>query len=195
MLTDEQVVARVQAQMAARDKVLDALGDLVTIELPDALVQREMEQRLHDLGHRLEAQGVTVEQYLAATGQEERAFVEQLRAAAERGVRADLGLRAVVAREGIDASDEELDREIARMAERMEEKPTKLRRDLERRGILEAVRSDIANGKALRFLVDHAEIVDEAGNPIDLSLPDESQEASLNQSPAEPPETPEEPNA
>ena len=47
-----------------------------------------------------------------------------------------------------------------------------MRRDLERRGILEAVRSDIARGKALRFLVDHAEVVDEAGNPLDLRLPE-----------------------
>jgi trigger factor len=167
-----ELVNTVQAQMAARDKVLDAAAARVTIDLSDALVQREMEQRLHDIAHRLEAQGVTIQQYLEASGLEEQAFVQQVRAAAEQGVRADLALRAVAAQEGIVATDEELDEEIARLAERMEEKPKKVRRDLERRGILEAVRSDIARGKALRFLVDHAEVVDEAGNSLELKVPE-----------------------
>lgn len=167
-----ELVNKVQAQMAARDKVLDAAAELVTIDLPDALVQQEMEQRLSDIARRLEAQGATLQQYLAATGAEEQEFVQQLRSSAERGVRADLALRAVGAQEAIEASDEELDEEVERIAERLEEKPAKVRRDLERRGILEAVRSDIARGKALRFLVDHAEVVDEAGNPLDLQVPE-----------------------
>jgi trigger factor len=167
-----ELVNRVQAQMAARDKVLDAASELVTIDLPDALVQQEMEQRLHDIAHRLEAQGATLQQYLAATGVEEQEFVQQLRGSAERGVRADLALRAIGTQQAIEATDEELDQEIERIAERLEEKPAKVRRDLERRGILEAVRSDIARGKALRFLVDHAEVVDEAGNSLDLQVPE-----------------------
>ncbi len=140
-----------------------------------------MERRLHDLAHRLEAQGVTIQQYLEATGRRSRRSSQQVREAAERGVRADLALRAVGAQEGIVATDEELDAEVERLAERLEEKPAKVRRDLERRGILEAVRSDIARGKALRFLVDHAEVVDEAGNPLDLTVPEEEPAVSDQQ--------------
>lgn len=173
-----ELVAKMQAQMAVRDKVLDAVSELVELDLPDALVQREMEQRLHDLAHRLETQGANISQYLAATGQEEQAFVAEVRTAAERAVRADLALRAVVAQEGIVATDAELDHEIERLAERLEEKPAKVRRDLDQRGVLEAVRSDIARGKALQHLVDHAAVVDEAGNTLDLSLPEEPPEVS-----------------
>jgi trigger factor len=179
-----ELVSTVQAQAAARDKVLDAAAELVTIDLSDALVQREMEQRLHDIAHRLEAQGVTIQQYLQATGTDEQAFVQQVREAAERGVRADLALRAVGAQEGIVATDEELDEEVERLAERLEEKPNKVRRDLERRGILEAVRSDIARGKTLRYLVDHAEVVDESGSPLDLKVP-EGEPAVSDQQPSE----------
>ncbi len=171
-----ELVNTMQAQMAARDKVLDAASELVTIDLSDALVQQEMEQRLHDIAHRLEAQGVTIPQYLEATGMDQQELVQQVRVAAERGVRADLALRAVAVQENIVATDDELDAEIARLAERLEEKPNKVRRDLERRGILEAVRSDIAKGKALRHLVDHAGVVDEAGNPVELNPPDEPSE-------------------
>ena len=48
-----------------------------------------------------------------------------------------------------------------------------MRRDLERRGALETVRSDIARGKALEFLIEHATVVDEEGNVIDIALPEE----------------------
>jgi trigger factor len=175
--------------MAVRDKVLDAVAELVAIELPDALVQQEMERRLHDLMHRLEAQGGSIEQYLAATGQEQQAFVDEVRASSERAVRADLALRAVVAQEAIEATEEELDQELERLAERLEEKPAKVRKDLDRRGVLDAVRSDIARGKALRRLVDNANVVDESGNTLDLTLPESSE------LPADAPSEPEEASA
>jgi trigger factor len=168
------MVATVQAQLLVRDRVLETVAGLVDVPIPDALVERETERRLHDLVHRLEHQGATVPQYLAATGQDQAAFVAGVRAGATDAVRADLALRAVVTREHIVATDEEVDAEVERLADRMEEKPAKLRRDLERRGILEAVRSDIARGKALQHLVDHATVVDESGNPVDLTLPDGS---------------------
>ena len=87
-------------------------------------------------------------------------------------VRADLALRAVVNQEHIEATDDDVDREVDRLAERLGAKPAKVRRDLERGGMFEAVRSDIARGKALQLLVDHADVVDESGNPVDLTLPE-----------------------
>jgi hypothetical protein len=53
----------------------------------------------------------------------------------------------------------------------MGQKVDRVRRDLEKQGALEAVRSDIARGKALQFLVDHSTVVDENGEVLDLSLP------------------------
>ena len=94
-----------------------------------------------------------------------------MRAGATEAVRADLALRAVIAQEEIAATDEEVDAEVERIAQQMDEKPAKVRKDLERRGVIEAVRSDIARGKALAFLIDHAEVVDDDGNTVDLSLP------------------------
>jgi trigger factor len=166
-----ELYAKVQAQLEARDKVLEASSDLVMIEAPEPLVAKEMERRLHDLQHRLEPQGVNITQYLAATGQDQEGFIAGLREGCAKAVKADLALRAVVAQEGIEATDAEVDAEIERLAERFEEKPAKVRRDLEQRGALEAVRSDLARGKAVEYLVDHATVVDESGNTVDLALP------------------------
>jgi len=162
---------RLQAQMALRDRVLDELAGLVDVEAPEPLVGRELESRLHDLMHRVEGQGLTIPQWLAATGQDQSEFVEQMRQGAARAVLADLALRAIVTQEGIEATDAELDEEITRLAERAGEKPQKVRRDLDRRGLLEAVRSDIARGKALQLVVDAAVALDSTGAEIDVSIP------------------------
>jgi trigger factor len=172
-----------------REKIFEAAAALVPEDAPETLVNAEMERRLHDLAHRLDAQGIrmTIPQYLAATGQDQQEFVDNVREGATEAVRADLALRAVIAQEEISATDDEVEAEIERIAEQVKEKPAKVRKDLERRGAIEAVRSDIARGKALAFLMDHAEVVDTDGEPVDLSLPqppDSKLEASDGAAPA-----------
>ena len=171
-----ELMQKLQAQMALRDKVLEAAADLVPIAAPDALVDSETRRRVEDLAHRLSHQNASLEQYLAATGQEPQAFIDEVKVGAARAVLADLALRAVITQEEIEASDEELTAEIERLAERLEQKPDRVRRDLEKRGALEAVRSDVARGKALEFLVERAIVVDEAGNEVDLTMPEAPEE-------------------
>ncbi len=108
-----------------------------------------------------------------------------MRDGSTRAVKADLALRAVVAREGIEASDDEVDAEITTIAGQMGQKPDKVRRDLDRRGALEALRSEITRGKALQFLIDHATAVDEEGRPLDLTLPDAASDSETTDLTAE----------
>src|SRR5258708_4284174 len=150
-----ETMQRLQAQMGLRDKVLEAAADLVPIEAPPTLVDAETRRRVGDLAHRLSHPGASLAQYLEITGQDPQAFIDEIKVGAARAVLADLALRAVVAQEAVTASDEEVDAEVQQLAERTEQKPAKVRRELERSGALEAVRSDVARGKALAFLVDH----------------------------------------
>jgi trigger factor len=168
-----EMMQRLQARMATRDKVLEAVADLVPIPAPEVLVDDETRRRVEDLAHRLSHQNATLEGYLQATGQEPQAFIDEVREGAAKAVLSDLALRAVVTQEQIEASDAEVDAEVERLAERLEQKVEKVRRDLERRGVLETVRSDVARGKALEFLIEHSTVVDEAGNVIDITIPDE----------------------
>jgi trigger factor len=163
-------VKRLQAAMALRNQTVDALVELVPDDPPEPLVDQELERRAHDLSHRLEAQGATIPQYLEAIGQTEDQLVSELRQGAASAVKADLALRAVAEAEDIDATDEDVDAEIARMAERFGQKPAQLRRQLESTEQMPAVRSDIRKSKALEWLVDHVEIVDDGGRPIDRAL-------------------------
>jgi trigger factor len=163
------MVRRVQAQLGLRDEALKALVDLIDDELPDALVGQEAERRIHDLAHRLEGQGATIPQYLEATGTTRDELLEGLKAEAVQSVKADLALRAVAEAEGIEVTDEDIDAEIERLAQRFEQKPAQLRRQLEQQEALPTVRSDVRKSKALEWLIDHVEVVDEEGQPIDRS--------------------------
>ncbi len=125
-------VKRLQAAMALRNQVVEAVVELVTEDPPEPLVEAELERRAHDLAHRLEAQGATIAQYLEAIGQTEQELVEELRQGATSAVKADLALRAVADAEDIEVSDDELAEELGRMAERLNQKPAQLLRQLER---------------------------------------------------------------
>jgi trigger factor len=181
-------VKRVQAALALREQSVNALVELVDDEIPEPLIGAEMERRLHDLQHRLEAQGADIGQYLAATNQGQEQFLDELRAGAVVGVKADLALRALADAESLEVGDEEIDAEIERLAERGGVKAKELRRQLDRADQLPAVRSDIRKGKALAWLLDHVEVVDEEGRPIDRSELTMSSETTSEPTPEEPSE-------
>src|SRR5215211_2187281 len=105
-----EVYTLLQAQLLVRDRVLAAASELVGADVPDTLVDQEIERRLHDLAHRLDEQmpGITIPQYLAASGQDQQEFVDGIREGATEAVRADLALRAVITQEEIAATDEEV---------------------------------------------------------------------------------------
>ena len=169
------LVAKMQAQMSLRDRVLEELVSIVPIEAPLPLVEREMERRLHDLAHRLEQQGMTIPMYLEAIGQSQEIFVAEVREGSTKAVLVDLGLRSIIAAEEFEASEEEFEAEVERILEQVKGSPKNARRQLEQQGVFEAVRFDIERGKALQFLVDNAKVVDAAGNTVDLSLPEPSE--------------------
>ncbi|MGI8663795.1 MAG: trigger factor [Acidimicrobiales bacterium] len=168
-------VRKIQAQMAMRDKAVLALVQLVQEEAPEAMVSTEVQNRLQDLSMRLNAQGVNPEQYLAATGQSAEEMVAGMRESAVQAVKADMALRALAEAEGIECDDDDLDAEIGALAARVEQKPEKVRKELERAEQMQAVRSDVRKRKAVDWLAEQVELVDEDGQPIDraaLALPD-----------------------
>src|SRR4051794_39824738 len=174
------LMKRFQAQMALRNSVVEALVELVEDDPPKPLVGAEIERRLHDLEHRLQSQGATIPQYMEATGQTGEELVESMRESAEQSVKADLALRAVAEAEELDVSDDEVDEEIERLAQRINAKPNQLRKQLERTDQIAAVRSDVKKAKALEWLVEHVEVVDDEGHAIDradLTPPDDDEAA------------------
>jgi len=167
-LTDRIARAkRAQAQMLVKERALGALADLVEDdEVPSVLVVDEVRQRVHDLSHRLEEQGIGFDRFLEVTGRTGDDLVAEVRVEALQAVKIDLALRSLADKEGIEVSGEELTTEIGEMAERMGVAPSELRRQIEAAGRMIAVRSEQRKAKALAWLLEHVETVDENGVEI-----------------------------
>jgi trigger factor len=191
------LVKRVQSSIALRNSTIDALVELVDLEPPAPLVDAEIQRRVHDLEHRLQAQNATVGEYLEATGQTPEQVIESMREGAAAAVKADLALRAVADAEHIEPTEEDFDAEIERLAEAYRVKPGELRRNLDRADQMPAVRSDWKKSKALEWLLERVEIVDPDGQPIDRALlepeapedptsPDPISEDAVEENPEEP---------
>ena len=164
------LIKRVQSTLALRSAVVEALVELVPEDPPASLIDAEVERQLHDLQHRLEAQRATISDYLQASGQSAEELVGILRQQAAPAVKADLALRAVAREEGFEPTEADIDAEIDRLAAVYHVKPAEARRNLERADQMLAVRSDWKKSHALDWLLEHVEIVDEEGNPVDRAL-------------------------
>ncbi len=172
-------VRRAQAQIALREKVGEGLAALVTDELPEPLVNQEMQERLQDLAMRIQAQGLKLDQYLAMTGSDPEAFTNELRDTAIAAVKVDLALRAVADAEEIECTEDDLQTDLEDVALRVGQDVDAVREGFERVGQLSAVRSDIRKRKALEWLLERAEVLDPEGATIDrseLELPSDEDE-------------------
>jgi trigger factor len=165
-----------------RGKLVEELGDELSLEVPDALVDAEMEAAFHNLAHTLEQQGLEFANYLRIVGQDEQQFVEEMKERATRTLKTRILLDSVAAIEGIELADGELDEAVATMATEVNQDAEALKTALETSGRVQVLAGDILRRKALDRIVTSAVAVDEEGQHIDLRPPqvaDDKEEADL----------------
>jgi len=146
-----------------RDRVLQTLVDGVEVELPDTLVDEEVEHRVSHATERAQQAGTTLERLLEAQGFDELRFRVDARDHAIRAIKADLVLEAIARQEDLQVSPEEIGREISTLAGALGRDPKDVAKSLERSGQVVALAGDIIRSKALDLLVEHADIRSDAG--------------------------------
>jgi len=151
------------ADADVRDRVLQAMIDTVDVDLPDSLVDEEVQHRIVHAQERAEQAGMTLDQLLEAQGFDELRFRADARDHAIRAIKADLVLEAVARQEGIEVTAEEIGREIGSLAAALGREPKDLAKSLDRTGQVVALAGDIIRSKALDFLVEHADISPDPG--------------------------------
>jgi trigger factor len=157
-----------------------ALGDLVSVDLvPEVLIDSETNERLHDLGHRLSEQKMSLEMFLQVTNQAPEQLLATLREDAVRAVRIDLAMRALVKAESLEPTPEEIDEELESTAKSMNVEADLLRENLRNSGRVVSFNAEVAKMKASRWLSDNVTFVDPDGVEIDRQLlrEDQSHEA------------------
>lgn len=163
---------RHEAGHAVESNALVALSELVTEDVPESLVESEMRREYQSIDANFRQRGFSLETFIEVSGQTEELFYESLRERSTVAVRVDLALRALAQKENLVATDQEVDEQIALLAQQFRQKSDRIRRDLERADQLPAVRSDICKAKAVRWLIEHVALVDDEGDPIDRTLLD-----------------------
>ncbi|MFL5836568.1 MAG: trigger factor [Solirubrobacteraceae bacterium] len=149
---------REEQQIAAefREAVLDAAVREAKIDLPDSLVHARAHELYHQMIHSLGHQGISEEAYLRIAGKDHDQLVEEAKPEAERALRREAVLAAVVEAEGIEPSDEELEEALAPSAEREKTTPAKLLQRLRGAGREQSLIRDVAARRALDLLAEEA---------------------------------------
>jgi trigger factor len=97
------------------------LVEQTSYDIPDALIEQEADDLLHQRGHEFERYGINLEQMLQYRGQTHDEAVEELKPQAEERLKSTLALREIVRAEGLTADEAEIDAEITRLLDSYEE--------------------------------------------------------------------------
>ncbi len=143
------------AKNAKEDAVIDAIIADATMEIPDAMVETQQRQMVEDFAQRIQSQGLSMEQYMQFTGLTPQALIEQVKPQAMKRIQSRLVLEAVVAAETIEASEEDFEAEVTKMAEAYKMENDKVKELLGENG-KKQVMEDICISKAVEFVVANA---------------------------------------
>ena len=155
------VRAKLEAQAAERDNnvftnaVIEKVMANATVEIPDAMVERQIDSMVRNFEARLAQQGLKLADFIKYMGQDEKSFRNQYREQAEKSVRANLVLEAVENAENFEATEEEIDAEIAKFAGQVGQDVENLKKNLTE-GDREYFKADVIRDKAVKFLCDNA---------------------------------------
>jgi trigger factor len=165
-----------------REAAVDAAVATADVEIPHELVHAKAHDMWHRTARRLAAQGVDPRQYLQMVGKEEEELVTESESDAELALKREAVLAAIVAAEGIEVSDDEIEQAL-REAAGPDASDKQVKRALKRarsQGADEALREDIAMRKAVDLLVESAKPIpqEQAAAREKLWTPDKEKDES-----------------
>ena len=146
-----------EARNAKEEAVLDAIIADAAMDIPDAMLETQQRQIVDEFAQRLQMQGLSLEQYFQFTGLNAEKLLEQVKPQADRRIKSRLVLEAIVAAENIAASEEEYEKELARMAEVYNMEVDKVKEMLgDNEKAKKQIMDDLAITKAADFVVEQA---------------------------------------
>ncbi|MSV96628.1 MAG: trigger factor [Actinobacteria bacterium] len=159
------------------ERTTAALAELVTIDIPEAMIASDLQARVRNTVEQFQSQGVSIDQWLSATGQTTESFIENLRTESQKAVKVDLALRAVAVAQAISASDDDIEQELVRIAMQVGRKVNQVRKAYQENDALTELAAQIHKSQAVDWLLRNSTLVDPEGNAINADdlFGDESQ--------------------
>ena len=148
-LTEEREEA---GRRAFEDIVMNKVAEGIQADIPDAMVEEQAHRFVENLKMQVQSQGIPFEQYMQMTNMDEEKLLEEAMGPAVGQVRMDLAVTAIVKEENIEVSDEEVEAEIAKMAEQYGMDVERVKQFVNP----ELIKEEVARRKAVSLVVDSA---------------------------------------
>lgn len=145
------------AENEKRQQLIEKASENVEVDIPDAMVETELNQMLREFEQNLQMQGLTMEMYSQFSGQDEDALKEQMKEDAAKRVRTNLTLEAIAKAENLEVTEEDINEELEKMASMYGMDAKQIVPLLG--GNTEVIESDLLMRKAIDFLVGQSKAV------------------------------------
>ncbi len=143
------------ADTELRETLINLATENAEIDVPEAMVDSELDRMMQEFEQRLQMQGMTLDIYFQFSGQDENALREQMKEDAEKRVRTNLTLEAIAIEENLEATDEDVQKDMEEMAKMYNLEVENVVEMLG--GNTDLVKDDLKIKKAIDFLVEHSE--------------------------------------
>ncbi len=157
---EAKILERKQKEAATENenRVVDKVAANASLEIPDKMVESQIDNMVQDTARRMQGQGLSMDMYMKYTGMTMDSMRDQMRPQALKRIQTRLVLEEVVKAENIQVPDERLDEEIAKMAAAYQMESDKLKEYMSDRD-KEQMKEDLAVQEAVDFLVAEAKLV------------------------------------
>lgn len=135
------------------NQLLEQVVENMECEVPECMYNNRTDEMIQDYSYRLQMQGIDLNTYLTYLGQDMDSFKQSFREGAEKQVKASIALEAIVDAEKIEATEEEIEAEIAKLAEQYQMEAEQIKKAVP----ADQLASDIKTRKAVELVVASAE--------------------------------------
>lgn len=147
------------AENAQKEEAINKAANNATIDIPEAMVNTELDRMVQEFGQRMQQQGLNLETYFQISGQDESQLREQMKDDAQERVKTNLTLTAIADAENVEVSDEDIDKELEKMSGQFNISVEDIKQTL---GNTDIVKNDVRIQKVIDLLVDEAKLVEPA---------------------------------
>ncbi|MBT2574213.1 trigger factor [Bacillus sp. ISL-51] len=141
-----------EADAKLREELVLKASENAEADVPQAMIDTELDRMLKEFEQRLQMQGMNLELYTQFSGQDENALKEQMKEDAAKRVKSNLTLEAIAQAENLEVTDEEVEAELTKMAEAYNMPVENIKQAI---GSTDAMKEDLKVRKAIDFLVEN----------------------------------------
>ena len=145
------------AENNQKEEAISKASNNASVEIPDAMINTELDRMVQEFGQRMQQQGLNLETYYQISGQDESQLREQMKDDAEERVKTNLTLTAIADAEEVEVSDDDIDKELEKMSGQFNISVEDIKQTL---GNTDIVKNDVRIQKVIDLLVDEAKLVE-----------------------------------